>query len=70
MSIAEAAIASLGQKVDESLLAKRVADGVAAKLRAADTIGLNRWQKIGIASGALFGFAGFLFTVLQAAGHA
>lgn len=69
MTILEAAVASLGSRVDETLLAKRVTEGVSAALQATSTTGLNRWTKIGIAAAIATSVGSFLLALAQALGH-
>lgn len=55
--------------INEVLLAKRVADGVAARIEENASNELGRWTKLGIAAGVLGGLGSFAFQILHVTGH-
>ena len=66
VSALETQFENLAPRVDEVLLATRVAAGVKKALADDDTVGLNRWQKFGIATAAATGAGGFILSIVVA----
>jgi hypothetical protein len=69
MSVLEREVAGLKPHVNEILIAQRVTAGVKRALAEDSTIGLNRWQRVGIAAGVLSGVGAFVLSIAQSIGH-
>jgi hypothetical protein len=70
MSALEREVAKMKPEVNEILIAQRVTAGVKLAISEDSTIGLNRWQRVGIAAGVLSGVGAFALSIVQSLGHA